>query len=250
MKRKPLTLTTLMVLGVSSLSLAEEISSVIPESRYVSVQVGATPTQRNLLESIISIHIPKQLETIGESLAYLIRPYGLRLLNTEEALPEQALLLSLALPDPHRTLDPITLLDALKLLGGESFEVTINPVTRTVSYALRKGYQQFVTEEEIEQAARNWTQKNQTVSHYGPVNKGESLSSIVTVAGLKGMTLDQRMVQVFQANPNAFLNNMNALKKGVMLNLIPHDSAVLSMSAASRIVDEHHRLWRETKVTP
>ena len=115
---------------------------------------------------------------------------------------------------------------------------------------LRKGYQQFVTEEEIEQAARNWTQKNQTVSHYGPVNKGESLSSIVTVAGLKGMTLDQRMVQVFQANLNAFLNNMNALKKGVMLSLIPHDSAVLSMSAASRIVDEHHRLWLETKVTP
>lgn len=250
MKRKPLTLTTLMVLGVSSLSLAEEISSVIPESRYVSVQVGAKPAQRNLLESIISIHIPKQLETIGEALAYLLHPYGLRLLNTEEALPEQALLLSLALPDPHRTLDPVTLLDALKLLGGESFEVTINPVTRTVSYALKKDYQQFVTEAEIKQAVKNWTQKNQTVNHYGPVKKGESLSSIVTVSGLKGMTLDQRMVQVFQANPNAFLNNMNALKKGVMLNLIPHDSAVLSMSAASRFVDEHHRLWRETKVTP
>lgn len=250
MKLKPFTLTTLMMLGVSSLSLAEEISSVIPESRYVSVQVGATPAQLNLLESVLSVHIPESIETIGAALEYVLHPYGFRLFNTEEALPEQALLLSLALPDPHRTLDPITLLDALKLLGGESFEVTINPVTRTVAYALRKGYQQFVTEEEIEQAAINWTQKNQTVSHYGPVNKGESLSSIVTVAGLKGMTLDQRMVQVFQANPNAFLNNMNALKKGVMLNLIPHDSAVLSMSAASRFVDEHHHLWLETKVTP
>lgn len=250
MKRKPLTLATLMVLGVSSLSLAEEISSVMPESRYVSVQVGATPTQHNLLESVLSIHIPESLETIGEALAYLLYPYGLRLLNTEEARPEQALLLSLALPDPHRTLDPITLLDALKLLGGESFEVTINPVTRTVSYALKKDYQQFVTEAEIEQAVKNWTQKNQTVIHYGPVKKGESLSGIVTVSGLKGMTLDQRMVQVYQANQRVFLNNMNALKKGVMLNLIPHDPTILSISAASRFVDEHHRLWLEQKVMP
>ena len=250
MKRKPLTLTTLMVLGVSSLSLAEEISSVIPESRYVSVQVGATPAQLNLLESVLSVHIPESIETIGAAIEYVLHPYGFRLFNKEEALPEQALLLSLALPDPHRTLSPITLIDALKLLGGESFEVTINPVTRTVSYALKKDYKKFVSEEEIKQAARNWTQKNQTVSHYGPVNKGESLSSIVTVAGLKGVTLDQRMVQVYQANQHAFINNMNALKKDVLLNLIPHDSAVLSMSAASRFVDEHHRLWLETKVTP
>jgi len=250
MKQKPLTITTLMVLGISSLSLAEEVSLVIPESRYVSVQVGATPAQRNLLESVLSIHIPEQLETVGEALAYLLRPYGLRLLNTEEALPEQALLLSLALPDPHRTLDPITLIDALKLLGGESFEVTINPVTRTISYALKKDYKQFVSEAEIKQAVKSWIQKNQTVSHYGPVKKGESLSSIVTVAGLKGMTLDQRMVQVFQANPNAFLSNMNALKKGVMLNLATKNPAILSISAANRIVDEQYRLWRETKVTP
>ncbi|PCJ37341.1 MAG: hypothetical protein COA75_03550 [Cellvibrionales bacterium] len=250
MKRKPLTITTLMVLGVSSLSLAEEISSVIPESRYVSVQVGATPAQRNLLESVLSVHIPKQLETIGEALAYLLHPYGLRLLKTEEALPEQALLLSLALPDPHRILDPITLLDALKLLGGESFEVTINPVTRTVSYTLKKDYQQFVSEAEIEQAVKNWTQKNQTVNHYGPVKKGESLSSIITISGLKWVTLDQRMVQVFQANPNAFFNNMNTLKKDVMLNLTPQDPAILSVSTASRFVDEQHRLWLEKKVMP
>jgi len=250
MKRKPLTITTLMVLGISSLSLAEDISLVIPESRYVSVEVGATPTQRNLLESVLSVHIPESLETIGAALEYVLHPYGFRLLNTEEVLPEQSLLLSLALPDPHRTLDPITLIDALKLLGGESFEVTINPVTRTVSYALKKDYQQFVSEADIEQAVKNWTQKSQTASHYGPVKPGESLSSIVTVADLKGMTLDQRMVQVFEANQQAFLNNMNALKKGVILNLIPHDSAILSMSEASRLVDEHHHLWLETKVTP
>lgn len=239
-----------MVLGVSSLSLAEEISPVIPESRYVSVQVGATPTQRNLLETVLSIHIPESLETIGAALEYVLYPYGLRLLNTEEALPEQTLLLSLALPDPHRTLDPITLIDALNLLGGESFEVTINPVTRTVSYALKNGYQQFVTEADIEHAVKNWTQKNQAVNYYGPVKKGESLSSIVTVAGLKGMTLDQRMVQVYQANQHAFINNMNALKKDVMLNLTPHDPTILSISAASRFVDEHHHLWLETKVMP
>jgi type IV pili sensor histidine kinase/response regulator len=250
MKRKSLTVTTLLVLGISSLSLAEEISSVIPESRYVSVQVGATPTQRNLLESVFSIHIPEQLGTIGEALPYLLHPYGFRLLNIEEALPEQALLLTLALPDPHRTLAPITLIDALKLLGGESFEMTINPVKRTVSYALRKGYRQFVTEEEIEQAVKSWTQKNHTVNHYGPVKRGEILSGIVTTAGLNGVTLDQRMVQVYQANQQAFLNNMNALKKDVLLNLTPHNPAILSVSAASRFVDEHHRLWLEQKVMP
>ena len=250
MKRKPLTLTTLMVLGISSLSLAEDISLVIPESRYVSVEVRATPAQRNLLESVLSVHIPVSLETIGAALEYVLHPYGFRLLNTEEAMPEQSLLLSLALPDPHRILDPITLLDALKLLGGESFEVTINPVTRTVSYALKKDYQQFVTEAEIEQAVKNWTHKNQTVNHYGPVKKGESLSSIVTVSGLKGMTLDQRMVQVYQANQRAFLNNMNALKKDVLLNLSPQNPAILSINAASRFVDEHHRLWLEQKVMP
>jgi len=250
MKRKYLTMIMLMALSISSRLLAEEISSGIPESRYVSVQVGATPTQRNLLESVISIHIPKHLETIGEALTYLLRPYGLRLLNIEEALPEQALLLSLALPNPHRKIGPIALIDTLKLLGGESFEVTINPVKRTVSYSLRMGYQQFVTEAEIKQAVKIWMQKNRPLNHYGPVQQGESLSSIVIANGLNGATLDQRMVQIYQANQQAFLNNMNALKKDVLLNLIPHRPAVSSENTATRIVDEHRRLWLEKGATP
>ena len=74
---------------------------------------------------------------------YLLKPYGFQIDDNPES-NEQYLLLMLALPEPHRQLGPITLMDAVTTLGGASFRPLINPAKRTVRYQLRDGFGEFV----------------------------------------------------------------------------------------------------------
>ncbi len=103
------------------------------ESRYLSVQVGPEQAQTDLLQNIVEIRVPETITTVGESLDYLLRPYGCQIDEFPE-VDEQYLLLILALQEPHRRLGPMTLMDAITTLGGNSFRPLINSVKRTVKY--------------------------------------------------------------------------------------------------------------------
>ena len=228
------------------------------ESRYLSVQVGAEPAQIDLLQSIIEIQMPTRVTTVGESLTLLLGPYGFQLEDNPES-GEQYLLLMLPLPEPHRQLGPITLIDAITTLGGPGFQPLINPVKRTIGYQLRDGFDQFVTNEDVQHSRKQWSEEKERIS-LSPndevftvlVKQGDSLSHIVNVLDLGGITTDQALTLLFQANPHAFVNNnMNHLLAGTTLMIPPVQSDVfLSVIEARELVDRHYRLCHRREVKP
>ncbi|WP_101757303.1 hypothetical protein [Oceanicoccus sp. KOV_DT_Chl] len=249
-----------LVLFLSPCALAGIAESRTFESRYLSVQVGPEQAQTDLLQSIIEIRIPEKITTVGEALNYLLRPYGFQLdINPDS--DEQYLLLMLALPEPHRGLGPMTLMEAVTTLGGHSFQALINPVKRTVRYQLREGFTQFATDTDSEKAKQQWLARKEVESvsseelkiiaveqqRYVPVLRGDSLSSIVNNLDLNGMTTDQSLVHLFRANPQAFANhNMNHLLAGEMLTIPPVEIEALPTAVeSSQLVDEHYRLWKK-----
>ncbi len=248
--------------------------SRIFESRYLSAQVGPEDAQIDLLQSIVDLRVPEQINTVGEALDYLLRPYGFQLDDSHEVdeqpeADEQYLLLVLTLPEPHRNLGTMTLMDALTTLGGQSFRPLINPVKRSVRYQLREGFGQFATAEEMEVAKQEWLDQKEITSlppkepevisvaqqehqTYGPVQRGDSLSHIASQLDLSGMTIDQVLVYLFRANPYAFANgNMNHLLAGTVLKIPPVNLETLPTEfEASQLVDEHYSLWIQREVTP
>ena len=252
----------------------DTVDSRILESRYLSVPMGPESAQTDLLKSIVDIRVPEQITTVGGSLDFLLRPYGFQLDDSHEAdeqpeVDEQYLLLVLTLPEPHRNLGSMTLMDALATLGGKSFRPLINPVKRSVRYQLREGFGQFAAAEDMEVAKQQWLDQKEVTSlppkepgvisvaqqkhqTYGPVQRGDSLSHIASQLNLTGMTIDQVLVYLFRANPHAFANdNMNHLLAGKMLNTPPVNLETLPTAfEASQLVDEHYRLWIQREVTP
>ena len=82
-------------------------------------------------------------------------------------------------------------------------------------------------------------------TQYGAVQRGERLSSIA--AGLDmGGNLEQRMIALLQANPQAFIDgNVHLLKQGAVLR-VPDAAAVAGIAAsrAAAQVREQTRAWR------
>ena len=257
-------LATVLVLPLTvQATTTETADNRIFESRYLSVQVGPESAQTDLLKSIVDIRVPEQITTVGGSLDYLLKPYGFQLEDCPE-VDEQYLLLILMLPEPHRNLGTMTLMDALTTLGGKSFRPLINPVKRSVRYQLREGFGQFATAEEMEIAKQQWLDQKemnllppkdlesisaakQGHQTYGPVQSGDSLSHIASQIDLSDMATDQVLVYLFRANPHAFANgNMNHLLAGKMLKIPPVNPQSLPTAfEASQLVDEHYRLWKK-----
>ena len=75
---------------------------------------------------------------------------------------------------------------------------------------------------------------------YGPVTSGETLSGIAAGLSRNGTTINQMMIALFEANPQAFDDNINLLKAGAVLR-IPDEAALLrhSYETATATVVRH-----------
>ena len=58
-----------------------------------------------------------------------------------------------------------------------------------------------------------------TIEQYGPVRSGETLSAIAENVLHDGVTMNQMMIALFKANPQAFGNNINRLLAGAVLRI-------------------------------
>ena len=87
-------------------------------------------------------------------------------------------------------------------------------------------------------------------SRYGPVKQGETLSKIVGNLDLPGgYSLDQGMLALLRANPDAFLgDDINRLKRGAVLR-VPGSAELGSISAdeAALVVREQMQQWRQAR---
>jgi len=86
---------------------------------------------------------------------------------------------------------------------------------------------------------------------YGPVESGQTLSSIArSTAPGAGVSMNQMLIALKQANPDAFYrDNINALKRGVILR-IPTASEAQTLAAAAAIaeVQRQNSDWRAGRV--
>lgn len=86
---------------------------------------------------------------------------------------------------------------------------------------------------------------------YGPVESGQTLSSIArSTASGSGVSMNQMLIALKQANPDAFYrDNINALKRGAILR-IPTASEAQTLAAAAAIaeVQRQNSDWRAGRV--
>ena len=61
---------------------------------------------------------------------------------------------------------------------------------------------------------------------YGPVRRGETLGRIASKVKPPGVTLEQMLVGLYHANPDAFAGNMNLLKTGKILRIPERESVI------------------------
>jgi len=64
---------------------------------------------------------------------------------------------------------------------------------------------------------------------YGPVKRGETLFRIASKVKPEGVTVEQMLVALYHANPDAFAGNMNLLKAGKILR-VPEKQRVIATS--------------------
>ncbi|HVQ34139.1 MAG TPA: FimV/HubP family polar landmark protein, partial [Lysobacter sp.] len=78
------------------------------------------------------------------------------------------------------------------------------------------------------------------------VGAGQTLSQIATEVGPRGYTLDQTMLALLRANPDAFVRgNINLLKSGAVLRVpAAQDAAELAPAEAAVVVRDHLEQWR------
>lgn len=85
---------------------------------------------------------------------------------------------------------------------------------------------------------------------YGPVKRGESLSKIASGLGLRReFSLDQTMLALLQANPDAFLgDDVNRLRSGAVLRVPSRDDvARIAPEEAAQVVRQQMRQWRQSR---
>ena len=78
---------------------------------------------------------------------------------------------------------------------------------------------------------------------YGPVENGETLSDIAASVLHDGVTMNQMMIALFQANPQAFSNNINVLRQGAILR-IPDENELDFQTSETATAE----VMRQTKV--
>lgn len=110
---------------------------------------------------------------------------------------------------------------------------------------------------EVARHAARWRQADQVplrvadvapAREYGAVRRGETLSEIASRVLLRGVTLDQMMIALYIANPQAFSENINVLHEGAILRIPAElESGQLTPDTATAEVVRHSKLWRTAR---
>jgi type IV pili sensor histidine kinase/response regulator len=112
---------------------------VTREGRYTLVSVKSTDAQREPLNQLINITMPVSLvSSVGDGFRYLLFQSGYSLCGRYGA--DFAELLNRPLPAVQRRLGPVRLSEALQVVAGPAWRMTVDEVNREVCFVLREAY--------------------------------------------------------------------------------------------------------------
>jgi type IV pili sensor histidine kinase/response regulator len=220
----------------------------------LSVSTEPTKSQRNLLATLVDVTFPSSVSTVGQALIFILKGNGYHLDPRAYKTNEHYYLYQLPLPSSHRNLGPMTLLDALQVLGGVGFEPINDPVRRSIHFKLKNEYVDNIQSIDADMAKLAWYsaltchQVNKPLSIESDiyvVQLNDSLLDIVIQKKTETTTINQALVSFYEHNLTSFKNsNMNLLLAESILK-IPTENMMLSRSneEAKSIVWEHHNNW-------
>ena len=131
---RPVWALSMVLAGISVAVSSNGYASEIQVGRYSLVSAEPTVAQTDLLATTVTVHFPAQIQTVGESVGYLLRRSGCRLAETAALAREAKDLLALPLPAAHRQLGPMPLRRALETLAGPTFHLVEDPVHRLIAF--------------------------------------------------------------------------------------------------------------------
>ncbi len=258
-------LLTLLLILTSPFSFSEDSDQKsIKTNRYSYTTTQPSDSQKNLLSVVVTIRFPVSIKTIGGALESILSQSGYRLDESGSVDDEQYYLYMLMLPETQRVFNTVTLKSVLDVLGNESYQLKINPVKRTIRYQLKESYNNYISQDEIALAKSQWQSRKSSIqnkkqlsendvkkplsspAYYGPVIRGESLSSIAYSLSHYGASAEKIMAAIYLKNSGSFLNkNINLLIEGTKL-ILPRKEFVQSISAiqAKQLVELHYQRWR------
>ncbi|EKY8364198.1 TcpQ domain-containing protein [Salmonella enterica] len=112
---------------------------VTREGRYTLVSVKSADAQREPLNQLIDITMPVSLvSSVGDGFRYLLFQSGYSLCGRYGA--DFAELLNRSLPAVQRRLGPVRLSEALQVVAGPAWRMTVDEVNREVCFVLRDAY--------------------------------------------------------------------------------------------------------------
>jgi len=109
---------------------------VLQTGRYSYIKNIPPVDQLNPLKVVIKTQVPQSVDTVGETVEFLLARSGYVLADESIMSEEAKVLLSLPLPQVHRNIGPMTLDRALHTLSGNAFELIVDPVHRKITYEL------------------------------------------------------------------------------------------------------------------
>ena len=138
-------LVVVTMCSISTVVMAQNKPSDINEAnrvealqtgRYSYIKNIPPVDQLNPLKVVIKTKIPQSVDTVGETVKFLLARSGYVLADESIMSAEAKSLLSLPLPQVHRKIGPMTLDRALHTLSGSAFELIVDPVHRKITYEL------------------------------------------------------------------------------------------------------------------
>ncbi|ROM70862.1 pili assembly chaperone [Pseudomonas brassicacearum] len=121
---------------LSRSTVEESHPSELRYGRYTLVSTEPTNEQRDLLAQIIDVSIPSNLNpSVQEAMHYVLQRSGYSLCPAAEPVK---ILFTRPLPAAHYRLGPISLRNALQVLAGPAWQLTIDEVSRSVCFERQK----------------------------------------------------------------------------------------------------------------
>lgn len=112
-----------------------QLPAWVRQDHYTLVTTRPTLEQRQPLYQLVNVQISPALHaTVGEALHHVLQRSGYALCADSAAVDR---LFRRPLPAVQHQFGPISLLDALTIIGGPAWRLDVDPVDRTVCYALR-----------------------------------------------------------------------------------------------------------------
>ncbi len=125
---------------------------IIRQGRYTLINISPEDGQKYLLEQLVSVKLPyKYYYNLETGFRKTLLKTGIGLCSSSiDDVNKISTLFSRPLPKVHYKFGPMKLREALQMLAGPDYDLTIDNITRTVCFKLRESNAVKITEQKYE----------------------------------------------------------------------------------------------------